>query len=141
LTACFPKLGVHVPLTIFCHSENEYLEKIKNPKVCDGSCCFASGHMQDFGIKQSDSDTSYRTDKIIQTAKDFLKAKKSGRSTQLKQIEIQLNGKYFKQFNASKDYTNEELEATARVMAKFVLKDVAIKKIIVVPKKLVNFVF
>jgi hypothetical protein len=72
LTACFVKLGIHITYTIYCHSENEYLESIERPKLCDDSCC-TIGHMEDFNRKRSDSE--YAVKKLIDLAKLFKKKK------------------------------------------------------------------
>ena len=49
MVACFPALGVHVPFTIYAHSENEYLRAIGEPTECDGSCeSQHHGHLEDF---------------------------------------------------------------------------------------------
>jgi hypothetical protein len=75
LVACFVKLGIHVPFSIYCHSENEYLNSVGRPKKCNEECCWATGHMEDFGKKRSD--TSYTVKKIIEAANNFKKRKRN----------------------------------------------------------------
>jgi hypothetical protein len=74
LTACFVKLGVHVPYSIYCHSENEYLNSVGRPRKCDDSC-YTSGHMEDFGKERGDDD--YSVEKIIEAASSFCRRKLS----------------------------------------------------------------
>jgi hypothetical protein len=73
MIACFIKEGVHVPFSIYCHSENEYNGGMGKPKACDGSCHQAQGHLEDWSKKRSDD--SYSVKEIIKVANKFSKKK------------------------------------------------------------------
>lgn len=69
MVACFTNLGVHVPYTFLAHSENEYLQSVGEPILCDSSCEHRRGHMEDFSKERHHS--SYEVQKIIDGAKSF----------------------------------------------------------------------
>jgi hypothetical protein len=81
LIACFVKKNVHVPFSIYCHSENEYNEGVGNPSQCDGSCHQAQGHLEDWSKKRCES--SYSVKQIIKAANTY-KLRKKWQNAQLR---------------------------------------------------------
>jgi hypothetical protein len=73
-TACFVKKGVHVSFSLYCHSENEYVEKVGRASACNGNCEHYPGHIEDWAKKRSDSE--YSVGIIIEEANKFLAKKK-----------------------------------------------------------------
>lgn len=75
LMACFVKKGVHVPFSIYCHSENEYINSVGKATACNGDCDSYTGHMKDWSKERCDS--SYTVKEIIEKANKFKARKKT----------------------------------------------------------------
>lgn len=74
MTACFVTLDVHVPFTIYCHSENEYLELVGEPTTCNGLCNHRNGSLENYLVERKRDDFSLN--EIVEKALSFYSKKK-----------------------------------------------------------------
>lgn len=69
MLACFIELGVHIPYTIYVHSENIYVDDIGKPTTCDSSCESRHGKIEDWSKERHRTDHDVK--RIIEKATTF----------------------------------------------------------------------